>query len=461
MRETIVQTRAFHRRRVLAALLASGALSVLPQGRAAAKSLGDVRVIVVGAGIAGIAAARTLADQGAQVVVVEARPRIGGRLYTDHTLGVPFEVGAGWIHGPSPDNPVKRLADAVGAQTFVTRDESLAVFDAKGTKVSDAQLERIDADWTRLLRHVDRELETDDPRSLRDAIAALAPAALADPGVMWALSAYTEFDRGAPIEDLSATLHDDDEPFPSADVVLVAGYDKILGPLVAGLDVKLSTTASRVTIGDAGVTVSTDRGEFKGDYIVCGVPLGVLKAGAIAFDPPLPSAHRKAIKDIGFGSVTKIAFEFPQAFWDVGTQYFGVMTAPKGRWNYWLNYRTFSDRNVLLGLSVGAYAPVADRMSDAAMAADALAVLRGAWGDAVGAPLKTLTTHWSTDPHSLGAYSYPRPGNRAAQFDGLAEPVGDRLFFCGEHTTFNHAATTHGAYMSGLRAAKLVVEEAG
>ena len=136
------------------------------------------------------------------------------------------------------------------------------------------------------------------------------------------------------------------------------------------------------------------------------------------------------------------------------------MTKDKGRWNYWLNYRTFSQQNILLGLSVGAYALVADSMSDEEMTTDALQVLRTVWDDAVGNPIQVKTTHWSTDPHTRGAYTYPRPGGRPSQFDEFAEPIEDRLFLCGEHTLFDYAGTTHGAYMSGLRAAELVLEEA-
>ncbi|MEQ9331588.1 FAD-dependent oxidoreductase [Thalassobaculum sp.] len=453
---------AFDRRRFLAAaLLAGGTLPVLSPRPAQGRALAGSKVVVVGAGVAGLAAARALADRGAAVTVLEARARIGGRVFTDRSLSVPFEVGAGWIHGPSPDNPVRKLADATGARRFVTADDSLAVFDAAGRRLGPDRVDAIDARWQRLLEQVDDALVADDPRSLRAAIAAVDPDALKDPGVLWALSAYTEFDSGAPIEDLSATLHDEDAAFDGADVVLPGGYDRILGPLADGLDVRLATPVTGIAISDDGARVRTAAGEVAADAVVCSVPLGVLKAGSIAFQPALPRGHRDAIRAIGFGSVTKIAFAFDAPFWDLETQYFGIMTAPKGRWNYWLNYRTFSDANVLLGVSVGAYAPVADRMADAAMADDALAVLRQVWGSAVGRPRRILTTHWSTDPHALGAYSYPRPGNRVSDFERLGEPVGGRLFFCGEHTLFDHHATVHGALLSGERAARQVLEKLG
>ena len=414
----------FSRRRFLTytTALTSTALLAGTARIARAQALEGVKVVVVGAGIAGLGAARTLADSGATVTVVEANGRIGGRLLTDWSMGPPFEVGAGWIHGPEADNPARQLADAVGSEYVVTEDDNLVVFDPDGEQISDDRLEEFGEWWERQLYHIDENLETYDPRSL---------------------------------------LRDDDRVFDSPDVIVATGYDRILGPLAEGLDVRLSTKVTRIAYSEKGAKVTTPAGDLEADYVVCTVPLGVLKAGAIAFDPELPSGHRDNIAEIGFGSVTKVAFKFPQAFWDVETQYFGMMTKPKGRWNLWLNYRTFSQANILLGLSVGAYAPVADQMSDTDIAADALDALRNVWGDAVGTPTQMLRTAWSTDPNALGAYAYPTPGSRASQFDDMGEPVKDRLILAGEHTIFNYAGTTHGAYMTGLRAAEYILDEAG
>ncbi len=449
----------FNRRQFIkAALLASAAAVALPGGGARAQALDGTEIVIIGAGLAGLGAARVLADQGAKVVVLEAKPRIGGRLYTDFALGPPFEFGAGWIHGPSEDNPITQLAEAVDAQTVVTDDANLTVFDDEGEELDEDELDEIDDDWESALEKIDNELELHDKRSLSQAIGDLT-GGLGDAGFMWAMSAYTEFSKGAPIEDLSAAYHDDDELFDMPDVVVTTGYDKILGPLAAGIDIRLSHRVTAIEYGDDGVAVTTDQGAFEGDYAICTLPLGVLKAGTVAFNPPLPGDYRENIAELGFGSVTKIALKFEEAFWDVETQYFGIMPEPKGRWNYWVNYRTFSAENIILGLSVGAYAPEADRMSDEEMKADALEVLRDVWGDAVGEPVEMLATHWSTDPETLGAYAYPTPGSRPSQFDDLAEPVAGSLLLAGEHTIFDYAGTTHGAYMTGLRAAELIAEE--
>ena len=448
---------AFDRRKFIAYLLSTSAVAPAGNSRLVhAGTLKNTRVVVIGAGCSGLAASRTLANKGATVIVIEGKPNIGGRLFTDWSMGVPFEVGAGWIHGPEKDNPIRQLADAVSAQYKITDDDDLVVFDSDGKEMDEDTIEEINDSWYSAIERLDNNLEDDNTQSLREALSNK----LGNEDFEWAMSAYTEFSTGGSLEKVSALLHDDGKAFDDDDVILTSGYDELLKPLAKGLDIRLSTIVSEINYSDKGGVVKTDSGDFDADYVICSVPLGVLKAGAIKFIPPLPSRYQNSIKKIGFGSVTKIALKFDEPFWDVDTQYFGMVTRPKGRWNYWLNYRTFSDENILLGLSVGDYALNADEMSDTAITNDALDVLRDVWEDEVGKPIQMLRTSWHTDPFSLGAYAFPTPGVNPVQFDGLGKPIQERLLLCGEHTNFNYLATTHGAYFSGIRAAETIIENA-
>lgn len=420
--------------------------------RSRAQDMVGTKVIVIGAGFAGLAAAKHVQEQGADVIIFEAGSYVGGRVRTDMSLGAPFEFGAGWIHGPSRQNPTQQLANQVNARTFVTDDDNFEVFDPQGHALSDTQYERLDE----LFEYLEEILfypVRPGQQSVEEELTRIDPDIVNDPLGRWMLSAYFEFSIGAGIGDISAANGFESSSFDGADVILTEGYDSIIAPLAAGLDIRLNASVSEIWYDDDGVEVDGE----PADYVVCTVPLGVLKSGKITFEPPLPRELRDAIDQIGFGSVTKIAMKFPEPFWDTGTQYFGMMTEPKGRWNYWLNYRTFSDENILLGLSVGDYAPVADRMSKAAMTEDALDVLRSVWGDKVGLPTAVLTTHWSQDPHFLGAYSYPQAGGSIAQFRAFEKPVSNRVLFAGEHTEFDHLGTTHGALMSGRRAADAIL----
>ncbi|WP_166415528.1 flavin monoamine oxidase family protein [Cochlodiniinecator piscidefendens] len=432
----------------IAALLANVA------SKTSAQDMTGTKVVVVGAGIAGLAAAKQLQLQGAEVLVMEAGDYIGGRIRTDMSLGAPFEYGAGWIHGPSGENPIQDLAQRVDANTFVTDDDSLEVFDIHGEPLTNEDYERLDDMYVSLQRKLYSRVGRRDTRSIHEVIEDIEPDVLNDPMGRWMLSAFTEFDIGAGIEDISAANAFADTAFDGEDVILTGGYDTILAPLIDGLDIRLNSAVSQISYGEDGVEVDG----IHADYVICAVPLGVLKAGKIDFIPALPQTTQSAIDEIGFGTVTKIALKFDRPFWNAETQYFGIMTEPKGRWNYWLNYLTFSNENILLGLSFGQYAPIADRMTQDEMTEDAIEVLRSVWGDAVGTPQTVLTTHWAEDPNFKGAYSYPQVGGSIAQYDSFGEPIADRLLMVGEHTIFDYHSTTHGALMSGRRAAVAISE---
>lgn len=440
------------RRSVLKASVAAF-LSSLPLA-AKAQTLAGKKVIVVGAGIAGLGAAHQLQKQGAEVLVLEAGDYVGGRIRTDRSMGEPFEYGAGWIHGPSAKNPIQQLAEEVGADTFPTDDDDLEIYDVDGYALKSDGWDKLERMYEEVEAKLDYHIERSDKRTLLQAIKDYVPEAASDPLGQWMMTSYYEFDIGAGVEDISAANAFADKAFEKADVIFLEGYDTILAPLAEGLDIRLNTPVSDISYDATGVTVDG----ITADYVVCTVPLGVLKAGAINFSPALPKPIRNAIEHLGFGTVTKIAMKFDEDFWDNDTQYFGAMTDTKGRWNYWLNYHEFSEENILLGLSFGRYAPIADAMTPEEMTEDALEVLRNIWEDEVGTPSEVLTTHWSQDPLFRGAYSYPQHGGSEQQFTAFQTPVQNRVFMAGEHTIFDYHSTTHGALMSGRRAARQIAE---
>ncbi|MCC0036122.1 MAG: FAD-dependent oxidoreductase [Hoeflea sp.] len=436
-----------------AGLLGTAALPMLLPRKSRA-AIADVDVIVIGAGIAGLAAARRLTELGYETIVLEADGVAGGRIRTDWTLGAPFEVGAGWIHGPD-GNPISALAEAVDAGPFVTDDDSFLAFAANGEPVADADIEAGYKRLEKLYAAIDDELDSD--MALSKAISRMGGKLKSDPIVNWMTSAYTEFSTGGPVDKLSAYYFDEDGVYPGEDVVLAAGYDAIIKPMARGLDIRFNTRVTAVAYEKGeGAVVSTDAGDFESSFVICTVPLGVLKAGDVRFDPPLPKAHRRGIEKIGMGNVTKLALKFDKAHWPEDVQYFGLMTEARGRWNYFLNYRTFSEENILLGLCVGDYARKVEAMDDAAMVADCMDAVRTMFGADVPEPSGHLATRWSKNPNSQGAYSYSALGAQPKHFDNLATPVADTLLLAGEHTNFEYHATVHGAYQSGLNAAQII-----
>ncbi len=433
----------------LATGLASSATSL------AAQTLADVDVIVIGAGISGLAAAQKLKNLGYEVLLLEASDRIGGRLLTNYSLNVPVEIGAGWIHGPR-GNPISKLAKDVGGKTLVTDDESFITYTADGELLTYQEVSKARNRLQSLYEKIDDRFDGD--QALSKAIKRVSPKAAKDPLLNWMFSAYTEFDTGGPIEKLSAYYFDEDEAYDGADVILTTGYDKILKLLTKGLNIRLNTPVDLVEYeaGD-GATVYSNSRAFESSFVVCTIPLGVLQSSDVKFDPPLPKKTKNRIGKIGMGNVTKLALKFEQPHWPLDVQYFGLMTQEKGRWNYWLNYRKFTDENVLLGLCVGDYAGKVEKLSDGAMIQDAMKAVRTMFGSNFPDPVAHVATKWSRNPYSKGAYTYSKTGVQPSDFDKLSTPVRDVIVFAGEHTTFKHHATVHGAYLSGLRAAEIMM----
>jgi len=420
------------------------------------QNLAGKNVIVIGAGISGLVAASTLVQQAANVIILEAKNYIGGRIKTDRSLGASFEHGAGWIHGPSKENPIRNLADHSNSSLFITDDDSTELFNLSGDDIDEDVWDEIEEIWEEIMYE---EISTYTEGSILDAINEYDPDIWRDPNLRWVFSAYTEFDYGGPVQEISAGLINEMKGFSTADVIFKNGYDKIINLLANNLRIQTNSIVKSVNYSTPkNITVSTPSKNYECDYLICAVPLGVLKSNFIEFNPILPKYLLDSIEKVGFGTVTKLALKFKDQFWDSDVQYYYTVAKETGRWPVWLNYRPFSREKILMGLCMGDYARKADSMSKQELTEDGLEVLKNVWEDNVGEVQHVLRTSWLNDPFTKGAYSFPKVDNSKADFENLAEPLDNKLFFCGEHTNLKYLATTHGAFFSGIRAAKEVIK---
>lgn len=409
------------------------------------------KVIVVGAGMAGLAAGQALAGAGLDVTVIEARQRVGGRIATDRSLGSVVERGANWIHGVR-GNPLTELAERSG--TRLHRDDGdMRVFDADGKRVGDAALERAEAALETLLGRVD-ELDAEG-LSLAAAVSRIDPGALAEPLSRWMLASAVELEFGAPIDALSAAEFDEDDGFPGRDANLVEGYDRLLEPLSAKLAIRLGEPARTITLDSDGVSVETALGVHQCEAAVVALPLGVLKAGSVAL-PPLPGPVRRAIERLEAGSVSTVALAFDRAFWG-RTAYVGNVDPIPGRFPFFVSRMPVTGAPVLVGYTAGAHAAETAAWPDDRLAAEAVSVLRRIFGNKVPEPRGTLVTRWAADPHTLGAYASPGVGASRADFEAFSTVLEGRVVFAGEHTSADYRGTVHGAFLSGLRAAETLL----
>ena len=444
------------RRSILKAIISTCSyLSIAKNSLAQSNSLYGKKVIIIGAGISGLAAASTLIQNGASVILLEAKKYIGGRIKTDWSLGPPFEYGAGWIHGPSADNPIKKLADKSNSSFFVTDDENSELFNISGNYIEESLWDEIEQIWEKIIYEM---LNINTKGSIFDILKDYDPNLWKDPKIRWIFSAYTEFDYGGPLHEISAGLIKEMRAFPKADVILKSGYEKIINLLATDLEINSKSIVKSIDYGTFDkIIVSTKSTDYECDYVICSISLGALKSNYINFKPILPNYLKESIEKVGFGTVTKLALKFREQFWDNDVQYYYTVSEQTGRWPVWLNYRTFSKEKILMGLCMGDYAKKADLMSKNDLTKDGLKVLKKIWKDDVGEVEKVLRTSWLNDPFTKGAYSFPKVNNSKEDFINLARPLNNKLFFCGEHTNLKYLATTHGAFFSGIRAAKELI----
>ena len=150
-------------------------------------------VTVIGAGISGLVAASTLIQKGANVTLLEAKNYIGGRIRTDRSLGAPFEYGAGWIHGPSKDNPIRNLADRTNSSLFVTDNDNCELLNLSGNDIDEKVWDEIEEIWEEI---INEEIHNDTKGSILDAINEYDSKIWSDPNIRWIFSAYEEFNYG-------------------------------------------------------------------------------------------------------------------------------------------------------------------------------------------------------------------------------------------------------------------------
>ncbi|WP_298147290.1 FAD-dependent oxidoreductase [Flavobacterium sp.] len=412
------------------------------------------RVVVVGGGIAGLAAAKKLQSKGFSVVLLEANSKVGGRISTNRSLEIPFDEGASWIHGPN-GNPITELAQKAGAETFLTNDDLVSVFDVSGERYSDLLLESAENQFNDALEQV-TALGAEN-QSFKTVFDTLYPNLTADRLWNYFLSAYLEFNTGADIAQLSSKYFYDDDEFAGADVIITNGFDRITNFLSEGLDIRLNSRVQIIDYTLAKSVVATATEIFEADYVLVTVPLGVLKSNVLNFAPPLPQTKLQAIADLQMGLVNKFLLKWDQAFWNTDLQFIGYTPEEKGKFNYFLNVTKYSSTPALITFTYGSYAAVSESLSDAEVISEIMTHLRKIYGESIPNPTNLLRTKWGQNPNAYGSYSFVPNNSDSEAYDTLSKSVENRLFFAGEHTHRAYRGSVHGAYLSGIREANRIL----
>ena len=433
------------------------------QRRAAAPGGGSPRVLVIGAGVAGLAAARALADEGISVELLEARDRIGGRVFTsDAWTGLPIDLGASWIHGPK-GNPVTALARAVDASMVSTDYDSYAEYVAPSLAREGVE----ESDYSRWKKVVEGAVEA-VPSGGRDWSVAEAVAEAVDLSGLTAaeradLGFYLEgafgSEWGLSPEKVSARTSEEGKYFKGLDVLFPEGYSRVIDPLGADLPVSFGqrVTGVRATLG--GVEVELGDEVRTAEAVILTVPVGVLKAGSIRIDG-LDDAAKEAIATIEMGVLSKSFFRFDDIYWDEDVDWHAYLGPSGSRWSQWLSLAKLG-APVLLGFNSDDYARSIEASPPDQVIDEAMPALRDMFGAKLPRPDAVQTSAWSKDPLALGSYSANSVGVTRKLRKALARPIDEAIFFAGEATEPDYHSTVHGALISGRRAADEVINTLG
>ncbi|XP_061360449.1 protein FLOWERING LOCUS D [Gastrolobium bilobum] len=436
---------------------------------------GKTSVIVIGAGLAGLAAARQLLRFGFKVTILEGRKRAGGRVYTKkmevgNRVCAAADLGGSVLTG-TLGNPLGIVARQLGDMLHKVRDRC-PLYSLDGKPVDPEMDVKVESAFNRLLDKASRlrqlmgEVSVDV--SLGAALETFRQVCRGDSVndeemnlFNWHL-ANLEYANAGLLSNLSLAFWDQDDPYDMGGdhCFLPGGNGKLVQALAENVTILYEKTVHTVRYSSDGVQVIAGSQVFEGDMALCTVPLGVLKKGSMKFIPELPQRKLDGIKRLGFGLLNKVAMLFPHVFWEMDLDTFGHLSndpSRRGEFFLFYSYATVAGGPLLIALVAGEAAHKFESMPPTDAVTRVLQILKGIYepkGINVPEPIQTVCTRWGSDPFCFGSYSNVAVGASGDDYDILAESVGDgRLFFAGEATTRRYPATMHGAFLSGLREA--------
>ena len=432
---------AINRRTLIGGLAASTVAFSVRAG-----TVTDTDVIIIGAGVAGISAARRLKAAGVRTIIFEARDRIGGRVLTDtQTLGRAFDRGAYWLHNKAT-NPLVPLAREAGIGLVESSFENGNIFNQGAPLINPSWNDVAEAAEALEMRQLpfarlkDQALGATlpDPTPAQRHVANIFAVEMGEDPSFVSLQGYYNLEEG---EDLIPT----------------GGMGPFILGLANGLEVRLSSPVSSLRWDDAhGVTAIGSFGQVTARKVIITVPTGVLASGAIRFDPALPSAKQTALANLPMGALEKVAMVLPAPMPDLPEYALSNSHIQQGQY-----HALFVDpsKHMITALIPGPVSRALHREGAVALEAFAMDLLKNVIGTQVRVQALS-STNWQGDPLALGSYPHQTVGHANAR-KIYSQPVEDRLFFAGDGGDDSLAVTVGGAWRQGQKTAQIIARQFG
>lgn len=429
-----------------------------------------MKVIVIGAGIAGLSAAYHLKGAGIEATVLEARDRVGGRVWTSRDFAdIPVEFGAELIHGRSPQVNTWAWVDKLGLRTWHwnKRDDSMIRTEAGDwLTMGEARAADAELDVTRTWDLGDAP----EPRADEDLGGYLRRIGFSEAQLRYVQRSFANAE-GESMEWLNAAAHlqlpldasggprgvDSAGEDAYSDFRILDGYDSYYERLADGLDIRLGCVVREIDWTD-GVGIRAESGEmYAADAAVITLPLGVLQSDRVRFKPPLPARKREALAGLKMGPVMKLVYLFDEPILDRSIGAIYARGNPPMWWSPSLGRA--NGATVWTGFVTGDYAREMLALGEDAALQKGLDTLRAEIGKPSLRFTKARWVNWPADPYALGGYSVCLPGHYDAR-EKLAQATPP-LFWAGEASAPHHlTAMVHGAYFTGQRAAREILGDA-
>ena len=442
----------------------------------------DADVLILGAGMAGISAARVLHESGVNFTVLEARDRVGGRMRSEEFGGIRVEVGANWIHDVNPanprDHPIWSLAMRCGLKGNFSNTSNSVLYDGS-TTVPEANSRMVAERFGNAIRAIGM---LDEPAiSVREALNRVG----------WSLNSrlssfiewfgfdfqFSDMPRNISLREVEVDDSNSQSNVMDFFVADQRGYEYLVhclgsefnfstNPMNPDSRLFLNTTVTRINWSDQCVCVDTNAGRvFCGKRAIVTFGIGVLQSASsmMSFNPPLPQSKIDAINALSMPLYLKIFVKFNSSFWD-DEEYIGRLTTVKGEYQMFqplcnINGKFLEIPRNCNTLLVTLTEPMSRRVSGQPIEETRNQIvqhLREIYPSAgVPEPVDILVPTWAQDPLYRGAYSNVPPGPPVQAHERLAAPVG-RLYFSGEATNSDSYGTVHGAFLAGVETARMI-----
>jgi monoamine oxidase len=403
----------------------------------------EVDIAIIGAGAAGLGAARALQNCGLAVIVLEARDRLGGRGHTVMAApDVVFDLGCGWLHSAEKNSFV-----AIAEQLHFEVDKTLPPWRERAYGKAFPQTERED-----FIRAIDAFYERAEQAAQggRDSAASLC----LEPGNRWnpMIDAISTYVNGCELDSVSILDMDAYED-TNINWRVRRGYGALIAAYGAHLPLMLNCEVRLIDHSGARLRIETSQGTLTAAKVIVTVPTNLIAQEAIRFHPALPAKVDAASGlPLGLADKVMLALDEPEALPKDGNLRGATMRTAMGSYHL----RPFGQPSIE-GYFGGSFALALEEAGNGALAQQSIDEIAGLLGNDFRRKLKPLAeSRWAHDPFARGSYSHALPGH-AGMRAVLAAPVDGRLFFAGEATSPNFFSTAHGARDSGERAAAEVL----